>query len=151
MSVFRMKSGGAGTFSCQVAVNIAPNRIQQDNDMSYVAGIDASLPLIDDKAMADWCADLDKEDIEAILSQVPEQCALCLREIEGAVAAGDLHKSKRIAHRMKGMAANLGATRLSRLARCIEIDAQAVDDVAQQLPGLHATVEETLAALATLH
>ena len=26
-----------------------------------------------------------------------------------------------------------------------------VDDVAQQLPGLHATVEETLAALATLH
>lgn len=119
--------------------------------MSYGAGLDTSLPLIDDKAMADWCADLDKEDIEAILSQVPDQCAFCFSELEGAVGAADLHKAKRIAHRLKGMAANLGATRLSRLARGIEIEAQAVEDVSRQLGDLRATISETLAALATLH
>lgn len=119
--------------------------------MSTGAGPDISLPLIDNQAMSDWTADLDKEDIEAILSQVPEQCDVCFKEIESAVGAAELPKAKRMAHRLKGMAANLGATRLSRLARSIEIEAQAIDDVAQQLPGLRATIEETLAELATFH
>ena len=119
--------------------------------MSHVIGPDTSLPLIDAEAMADWCTDLDKDDIEAILAQVPEQCALCLGEIEAAVAASDLPKAKRIAHRLKGMAANLGATRLSRLARGFEMEAQAIEDVARQLDALRLTIDETLAALATVH
>lgn len=119
--------------------------------MSYGAGPDISLPLIDDKAMADWCADLDKEDVEAILSQVPSQCTLCLTEMESAVGGADLAKAKRVAHRLKGMAANLGATRLSRLARSIEIEAQSLDDVAQQLEAVRATIDETLTALSTFH
>jgi HPt (histidine-containing phosphotransfer) domain-containing protein len=119
--------------------------------MSHSAGPDLSSPLIDDKAMADWCEDLDKEDIEAILAQVPEQCALCFSELETAVGAAELPKAKRVAHRLKGMAGNLGATRLSRLARTIEIEAQAIEDVSRQLPGLRATIDETLAALARLN
>lgn len=115
--------------------------------MSRLTSPDTSLPLIDAAAMADWCADLDKEDIEAILAQVPDQCTVCLTEIEAAVAAAELPKAKRVAHRLKGMAANLGATRLSRYARVIEIEAEALDDVVGQLPGLRATVAETIAAL----
>lgn len=125
--------------------------MEQGDHMSYSADPDAPLPLIDNRAVADWCADLDKEDIEAILAQVPEQCAFCLTELEAAVAAAELQKAKRIAHRLKGMAANLGAIRLSRMARGIEIEAQAVDDVSRQLPALRTTIDETLAALATLH
>lgn len=119
--------------------------------MSHSAGPDHSLPLIDDSVMADWCADLDKEDIDAILSQVPDQCALCFNELESAVGAAELPKAKRIAHRLKGMAGNLGATRLSRLARSIEIEAQAIEDVSRQLPGLRATIDETIAALDLPH
>jgi len=119
--------------------------------MSGAASPDTSFPVIDDAAMADWCADLDKEDIEAILSQVPEQCHACLNEIEAAVAAAELPKAKRVAHRLKGMAANLGATRLSRFARVIEMEAQALDDVALQLPALRTTVDETIAAIRAMH
>jgi HPt (histidine-containing phosphotransfer) domain-containing protein len=78
---------------------------------------------------------------------VPDQCSLCLVEIEAAVAATDLAKAKRVAHRMKGMAANLGATRLARFARSIEIESQTLDDVALQLPTLNATVFDTIAAI----
>ncbi len=112
--------------------------------MAVALGPDTMLPLIDGAAMANWCEDLDREDIEAILSQVPGQCDICLSEIEAAVAANDLAKTKRVAHRLKGMAANLGA---ARLARSIEIEVQELKEVEGQLPALNATVAETLSAL----
>lgn len=115
--------------------------------MASALGPDTTLPLIDGAAMANWCEDLDREDIEAILSQVPGQCGICLSEIEAAVAGCDLAKTKRVAHRLKGMAANLGAARLARFARSIEIEAQELKDVEGQLPALSATVAETLSAL----
>lgn len=115
--------------------------------MAVALGPDTMLPLIDGAAMANWCEDLDREDIEAILSQVPGQCDICLSEIEAAVAANDLAKTKRVAHRLKGMAANLGAARLARFARSIEIEVQELKEVEGQLPALNATVAETLSAL----
>lgn len=108
---------------------------------------DITLPLIDETVMADWCSDLDPEDVEAILSQVPAQCGTCFQEIATAVSGGDLNKAKRVAHRLKGMAANLGAVRLARFARTIEIEAETAGGVEAQLPALSATLSETIAAL----
>lgn len=106
-----------------------------------------ALPLIDQTVMADWRSDLDAEDIAAILSQVPGQCGACLSEIEAALQGSDLDKARRVAHRLKGMASNLGAARLAKFARFIEIEATTLDGAAAHLPALRGTVSDTISAL----
>lgn len=110
--------------------------------------LEIAVPLIDDVAMAEWTTDLDPEDVSAILASVPDQCSACVHDIEAGMAEMQLAKVKRAAHKLKGMAANLGAARLSRLARRMEIEAQDLSDIARHLPHLKSTVVETMAALA---
>lgn len=112
---------------------------------------DLSIPLIDPVAMAQWTTDLDPEDVEAILAQVPGQCEACVSELTAAAGAQELVKAKRVAHKLKGMAANLGAARLARLARSIELESEDVAEVVQCLPLVSAMVAETIDALAHSH
>lgn len=105
------------------------------------------LPLLDKRAMDDWCSDIDKGDVLAILARVPDECHRNVAEIERAIAMGSLDASKRAAHRLKGMAGNLGAVRLAKMARDIELKSQSIEDVAGQMPSLHETLTVTLAAL----
>ena len=107
----------------------------------------SEIPLIDQRVMNDWCDDMDKADVVAILARVPEECAKSLAEFEKAIAASDLALARRSAHRLKGMANNLGAARLAQSARGIELGCQSIDEVARGLPSLRKTLEETLAAL----
>jgi HPt (histidine-containing phosphotransfer) domain-containing protein len=112
---------------------------------------DLSLPLIDPVAMAEWTTDLDPDDVAAILAQVPGQCEACVCEMQEAVNGLELVKAKRVAHKLKGMASNLGAARLARLARSVELESQDLNDVAACLPFLSATVAETIRALPLPH
>ena len=105
------------------------------------------LPLLDEGAMSDWCSDIDKDDVLAILARVPDECRRNIAEIERAIAEGSLEASKRAAHRLKGMAGNLGAVRLAQTARDIELTSENLDDVAGQMAGLKETLVGTLAAL----
>lgn len=105
------------------------------------------LPLLDSRAMDDWCSDIDRCDILAILSRVPDDARKNIAEIEKAVTEGDLTACKRAAHRLKGMAGNLGASRLAGTARDIELKSHSVDDVAGHIESLQATLVATLAAL----
>lgn len=105
------------------------------------------LPLIDDRAMNDWCSDIDQDDVLAILACVPDECRRNIAEIEKGIAAGSLAVSKSAAHRLKGMAGNLGAVRLAQSARDIELKAESIDDVASLMAGLQETLASTLAAL----
>ena len=108
-----------------------------------------AMPLIDETVMADWCMDLDPEDVAAILERVPDQTRACIDDIEAAVAQGEFDRAKRVAHKLKGMSANLGAARLSSMARQIEMECGGLDDLKARLPLLKGTATETLAALAT--
>jgi HPt (histidine-containing phosphotransfer) domain-containing protein len=105
------------------------------------------LPLLDDGAMNDWCSDIDQDDVLAILARVPDECRRNIAEIEQALAEGSLEATKRAAHRLKGMAGNLGAVRLAQTARDIELKSESLDDVAGQMAGLQETLTSTLAAL----
>lgn len=113
--------------------------------------IDAStqdlVPLLDERAMSDWCTDIDKDDVLAILASVPDECRRNIAEIERAIAEGSLAASKRAAHRLKGMAGNLGAARLAQSARDIELKSDSIEDVAGRMAGLQETLTGTLAAL----
>ena len=108
---------------------------------------DPQLPLIDKDVMSDWSSDMDRADVLAILARVPEEADRALAELDKAIAALDHDRARRAAHRLKGMASNLGATRLGRLARMIEIDSRSIGDVAPQMPMLRQVASDTLAAL----
>src|SRR5262245_45525427 len=88
---------------------------------SAEATVEAELPLIDQRIMSDWCNDMDKEDVLAILARVPNEGARSLADFKKAIDARDLASARRTAHRLKGMANNLGAVRLARMARAIEL------------------------------
>jgi HPt (histidine-containing phosphotransfer) domain-containing protein len=108
---------------------------------------EAELPLIDQRALDDWSGDLEREDVLAILGRVPEEAGRSIADLRKAVTARDLVSARRIAHRLKGMASNLGAVRLARMARAIELTSQSVDDVSGRMATLEQTVADTLEAL----
>ena len=105
------------------------------------------VPLLDERAMSDWCTDIDKDDVLAILASVPDECRRNIAEIERAIAEGSLAASKRAAHRLKGMAGNLGAARLAQSARDIELKSDSIEDVVGRMASLQETLTGTLAAL----
>jgi len=111
------------------------------------ATAEADLPLIDQRVMSDWCSDMDREDVLSILARVPDEGSRSLADFEKAIAAGDLASTRRTAHRLKGMANNLGAARLARMARHIELGCQSIEEVSRRMPMLEQTLDETLQAL----
>jgi len=107
------------------------------------------LPLIDRAVMADWSSDLDRDDVLDLLSRVPGESYRCLTAIRQAATDGDLVAAKRAAHCLKGMASNLGATRLARQARSIELMSNDTESVLRQSAVLEQTLIETLAHVQT--
>ena len=108
---------------------------------------DGDLPLIDQRIMNDWRSDMDMEDVLSILARVPAECTRSLGDFRKAIAAGDLASVRRTAHRLKGMANNLGAVRLARIARSIELGCQSIEAVSSRMAPLEQALEETLEAL----
>ena len=111
------------------------------------AAAEGELPLIDRRVMSDWCDDMDKADVLAVLARVPHESGKCLADIRKAIAGRDLDAARRTAHRLKGMASNLGAVRLARMARAIELTSQCIEDVSSRMPALEKTLGETLEAI----
>jgi HPt (histidine-containing phosphotransfer) domain-containing protein len=105
------------------------------------------LPLIDCRVMNDWCEDLSKDDVAELLARVPGESHKCLSGIKEAVGKRDLAAAKRMAHRLKGMASNLGAARLARVARSIELASNDIAEVSARTVTLEATLIATLEAL----
>jgi signal transduction histidine kinase/DNA-binding NarL/FixJ family response regulator len=105
------------------------------------------LPVFDTSVIAAWSSGMNPTDVSATLQCVPGESIKSLNEIKAAIVAGDLQEAQRVAHRMKGMASNLGATRLAAVARSIEIDAPSIEAASDRLKLLTATTDETLVQL----
>jgi signal transduction histidine kinase/CheY-like chemotaxis protein/HPt (histidine-containing phosphotransfer) domain-containing protein len=88
-----------------------------------------------------------KEDLRVALSCIPDEGAKCLNEMKAAIGAGDLDAARRAAHSLKGMAGNFGATRLAAISRRIELDAPAIEVVADEIDELERTLDETRAGI----
>jgi HPt (histidine-containing phosphotransfer) domain-containing protein len=102
------------------------------------------LPLIDERAMSEWRGDMEKDDVLAILACVPAEGARCIAELKKAIMARDVVAVRRTAHRLKGMASNLGAIRLAGMARDIELTSQSIEDVSGRITRLEKILGETL-------
>jgi HPt (histidine-containing phosphotransfer) domain-containing protein len=108
---------------------------------------EADVPLIDQRVMDDWRSDMVEEDVLSIIARVPAETSRSLADFRKAIASGDLASARRTAHRLKGMANNLGAARLARMARTIELGCHSIEEVSTCMPPLQQTLDETLEAL----
>ncbi|UEM06542.1 response regulator [Skermanella rosea] len=107
----------------------------------------AETPLLDQTMLEQLQDCLDAEDLMDMLGLFPGQARLQADEIEAAIATGDAAAVKRAAHGMKGANANLGAGRLSAIARAIEVNAADLEESSRLLALARQQIEPTRQAL----
>jgi len=104
------------------------------------------MPLLDVAQLDMLREALDEDELQAMLSELPQTAMQAIDAIEQAVKTNDLDGARRAAHVLKGVASSFGAARLAEMAREIELDMATIDRVAACVPELIATVERTAAA-----
>jgi signal transduction histidine kinase/CheY-like chemotaxis protein/HPt (histidine-containing phosphotransfer) domain-containing protein len=101
------------------------------------------VPLFDTAKLAQLRESFGEQDFRIALSCIPDEGAKCLNQIKAAISAGDLDAARKAAHSLKGMAGNFGAVRLASISRRIELEAPAIEAVAEKVNELERTLDET--------
>jgi two-component system, sensor histidine kinase and response regulator len=91
----------------------------------------------------------DEAFVDDLLATFVEDAVTQLRAMSDAAAAGAASDMLRPAHSLKSNSANVGALRLSELARALEVDARAgfVDDAVARVRGAESEFEAVRQAL----
>jgi signal transduction histidine kinase/CheY-like chemotaxis protein/HPt (histidine-containing phosphotransfer) domain-containing protein len=105
------------------------------------------IPLFDEAKLAELRSTFGETDFLVALGCIPDEGAKCLNQIKAAIGAGDLDAARKAAHNLKGMAGNFGATRLAAISRRIELDAAAIEMVAENLTELEEAMNDTRTAI----
>lgn len=104
-------------------------------------------PIFDQATLADLRENVGDEPLQVLLSLLPNEGETCLNEIKSALGRGDLETARQFAHRLKGVASNIGAARLAALARELEQEAETLEAAEQRVTGLDTALEQTREAL----
>jgi HPt (histidine-containing phosphotransfer) domain-containing protein len=107
----------------------------------------SAFPLFDAGRLAALRESFGADEFRLALSRIPDEGDKCLSQIKAAVNAGDLDAVRKVAHSLKGMAGNFGATRLAAISRRIELESPAIDVAAQKLGELEQTLDDTRAGI----
>jgi signal transduction histidine kinase/DNA-binding response OmpR family regulator/HPt (histidine-containing phosphotransfer) domain-containing protein len=103
--------GTAQSFATPRAAETSPDDKDRDRDIA---------PIFDLESLAGLEAALPHETIRELLALYNTDIDAVLHAIEASIAAGDLASTSRHAHMIIGSAGNLGAARVSQLARLLE-------------------------------
>ncbi len=104
--------------------------------------------LLDDGMISGLIDALGEEIFAPMITTFRANMAQYCDDLAAAVAAGDLRKTKRTAHALKGLCAQFGAPRASDLAKFIEVGSKSLDEVTPMLPEMAAVATATDKALA---
>lgn len=113
------------------------------NQGEVADGTDYQTPVFDLDRIASLREAVGDDVFQAMIERIPSESASLLREIQEALAAGDLEIAQRAAHSLKGLASNLGAERLAGVARCVELEADSVEAASNEVERLESAVCET--------
>ncbi|HLO75952.1 MAG TPA: response regulator [Magnetospirillum sp.] len=80
----------------------------------------AQLPLLDEEARADLADTLGDDVFAALMRTFQQSLPTRMREIEHALASGDVQASIKAAHALRGAASNLGLARMAHLLERLE-------------------------------
>jgi len=86
---------------------------------------------------------------ESLLTRFSDSQSAVLSDIRGALAANDSPTAQRLAHSLKGAAANLGATSLAEIATQVEAAIKTNHSVSAALDALSASLDATITAIRT--
>ena len=118
---------------------------QQDQDANS-NGYDNHILL--DNTMIDALEEvLDKATLKPMVTTFKQNMGKYIEELDDLVEGGQLQKSKRTAHALKGLSAQFGASRVSAMAKDIEESMTDLDDIRDILPLLRQSIEETISVL----
>ncbi|MGL4396776.1 MAG: ATP-binding protein [Hyphomicrobium sp.] len=109
--------------------------------------VELSLPVFDERRLADLREHLDIDSLQAALLAIPIEAAECAELLAKAIESQDLAGARKAAHRIKGMASNFGAVKLERIAADIELRSPDVATVASRLIEFRETLAQTTDAL----
>jgi CheY-like chemotaxis protein/HPt (histidine-containing phosphotransfer) domain-containing protein len=106
-----------------------------------------TIALFDPAKLVELKENFGEADFRVALSCIPDEGAKCLNQMKTAIGAGDLDAARRAAHSLKGMAGNFGATRLAAISRRIELEAPAIEAVAEEIDELEQALDATRAEI----
>jgi HPt (histidine-containing phosphotransfer) domain-containing protein len=104
--------------------------------------------LIDPTTFADLQANAGADFVAELVGTFAEEAPQLLAELRSALAAGAAERFRRAAHSLKSNSNTFGATRLSELARTLELGGMPADAAA--VDALQAEFERTVVALREL-
>lgn len=81
----------------------------------------ADIPLVDEPYLRGLRDAFGDDRLKALFESLTEEATGCVEEIKKAISAGDHASLRFAAHKLKGMATNLGVPRLGRAARELEV------------------------------
>lgn len=109
---------------------------------------DEQIPLFEASLLAEVCAG-DEVGRNQLIALFLDQATSAVEQLAAAVAAGDEHEVERLAHRLKGSSAAVGALKLAEGAHrlCEAARADGMKEGAELQAGLERSLESTLSVL----
>jgi signal transduction histidine kinase/CheY-like chemotaxis protein/HPt (histidine-containing phosphotransfer) domain-containing protein len=127
-----------------------PGAAEVESDRPHNATRDRIIPLFDEAKLRELRKAFGETDFLVALGCIPDEGAKCLNQIKAAIGTGDLDAARKAAHSLKGMAGNFGAIRLATVSRRIELDATAIEFVAENIKELEETLNDTRIGIAAV-
>lgn len=111
---------------------------------------DDDLPMIDMAMIEDLRASLGRDILGQLINGSVTSLTQYLPDLMNALAQGDYALIERMAHKIRGVAAQLGALRATELARKIEVDGGEIDDLRRTADLLEKSITEVVPHLTAL-
>ena len=104
---------------------------------------DAASVLFCQESLDDLEECIGKDTLRTLLATLPGECAELLKDLEKALANDDLPVARKVAHSIKGMAANYAATAIADIAREIEMNDLSIEQSKSRTIDLREVVTQT--------
>ena len=104
---------------------------------------------IDTSVLESLAADIGADECDRILQMFKENLREYCGEMESEIASQDLPGAKRLAHGIKGLCLQFGATHSMEIARLIELDVENAEEATAALQKLVAEIERVEAFIAS--
>ena len=120
--------------------------VAASSSAAFVAADSLSIPGIETAAALKRTGG-NRKRYESLLSRFAASQSAVLSDIRGALAVNDSPTAQRLAHSLKGAAANLGATALAEIAAKVEAAIDSDHSVSTTLDALSESLDTTIAAI----
>ena len=107
------------------------------------ATADTLMPLFDERGLGALRAAIGEEKLQNFMADLSSESNKLLREIQDALAGGDLDTARKAAHELKGMAGSCCAARVAAIANEIETRVPTIEVAERESENLKRAIEQS--------